>query len=142
MLPEEKYIHNLLSDFKMKKKYWVLICTVAFLFIAIITVIHMSNSRYNITGNIESVKVESSIDNIIDGPKETSDEKKISVLLNCIKNVKLNNKYRIKNRETAPIFYKITITFTDGKNKIYEYKVYPSTEYNDPFAEFYELFSK
>lgn len=127
----------------MKKRHIVLICIGALLLlitILIVVKVTVDNQKYNISGEIKSVEVESSLDSAIGGPIKTSEKEYISVLLNCIKDVKQNNKKRIKNIEQAPTFYEITFYFANGKNQTYKYTVYPATECNDPFGAFYALF--
>ncbi len=127
----------------MKKRYIVLICIGALLLllaIAMAAIITADNQKYNVSGEIKSVEVVSSLDGAIGGAKKTSEKDHITVLLDCIKKVKLNNKYRIKNIEQAPVFYEITFFFDNGKTKLYKYTVYPATEYSNPFKEFYDLF--
>lgn len=127
----------------MKKKNIVLIGISALLLLITIWIaikVTVDNQKYNISGEIKSVEVVSSLDSAIGGPIKTSEEKYISILLNCIKDVKNNNKNEIKNIDLAPTFYEITFYFANGENKTYKYTVYPATEYKDPFGPFYDLF--
>lgn len=127
-----------------EKKHIVLCCIGAVLLSLIVLVaakIVADNQKYNVKGDIKAVDVSSSVDGLVGCPKKTSDNKKISVLLDCIKKVQLNNKYRIRDIEQAPIFYEITFFFNDGKSETYQYTVYPAEAYNNPFESFYKLFN-
>lgn len=130
----------------MKKRHIALICIGALLllFVSVIAAkIIADNQKYHISGEIKAVEVVSSLDGpaFYGGPKKTSEKDHITILLDCLKKVKRNNKYRIKGIAQAPIFYEITFFYDNGKIKSYNYTVYPSTKYKDPFKEFYNLFS-
>lgn len=129
----------------MNKRRVGLICAGVLLLVMIagVTAVNLKiNKKYYITGDIRSAKVVSSLDEFTfrGGPKETEDEKQIAVLLDCIKKVRLNNKYRNTEVEIAPIFYEITFTFRDGKTATYSYTEYPATRYEYPFQDFYKFF--
>ena len=127
----------------MKKRHIALICIGALLLLLVIVIVAKiieDNQKYNISGEIKAVEVVSSVDGATGGPKKTSEKDNIIILLDCINKVKLNNKYRIEGIQQAPIFYEITFFYDNGKNKSYKYTVYPSTEYSNPFKEFYNLF--
>ena len=127
----------------MKKKHIVLICITSLLLLITVLIaikIIADNQKFNISGDIRAVEVTSSLDNVIGGPIKTSETEHISVLLNCIKEVKQNNKNRIYGIDLAPTFYKITFYFDDGSSKTYEYTTYPATQYKYPFEPFYDLF--
>ncbi len=125
----------------MKKRHVVLLCIgVLVLLLTVLIVIKKieDDQKYVIRGEIASVEV---VDSLRRGPIETSDTEAISVLLNCIKDVQKNNRRRIRDIEQAPTFYEITVHFANGEDQTYEYRVYPSTAYEDPFGPFYDLFS-
>lgn len=131
---------------KIKKRYVFFSCiglVVCLAAVAIFTLNFVANRKYYISGRIASVSVTSSLDGVGGSkrdPLQTSDRDELTVLLKCIKKVKINNQHRIKDIETAPISYNITFIFKSGQSKTYEYKVYPATECNNPFADFYEFF--
>ncbi len=94
------------------------------------------NQKYNIRGEIESVKVEGLG---LRNPIETSDKNAIAVLLKCLKKVKLNNQYMLEI-DLAPQVYEITFFFSNGKTETYQYKDFPAKKYNDPLLDFFNLF--
>ena len=130
---------------KIKKAFFCCCaCIVCFAAVAILTLNFIANQKYYISGSIASVSVTSSLDGLggsEERPLQTSDKGELAVLLKCIKKVKINNQHRIKGIETAPISYDITFIFKSGQSKTFEYKVYRATKCNNPFADFYELFS-
>lgn len=132
----------------MKKRYKLLICIGAILFLAAgaITVMMIAeNAKYNISGNISSISVSSSLDGIQGSEYKSrviTKKEEIDILLKCLKKVKINNQHRIKNIQLAPHFYEITFNFENGKTKTYEYVVYPATECNNPFEDYYNIFKQ
>ncbi len=124
----------------MKKKHWIIIGIGIILLVFAAFVLFRScseNQKFNISGKIASVRIESYTLNY---PVGTSDENAIAVLLECLKKVKLNNKYRIKDIEVAPFICDITFFFSDGKIKTYTYTAYPAEKYDNPFKDFFDMF--
>ena len=132
----------------MKKRHKLLICIGAVLFLvagAITVMMFVENAKYNISGNISSISVSSPLDGIQGSEYKSrviTKKEEIDILLKCLKKVKINNQHRIKNIQLAPHFYEITFNFENGKTKTYEYVVYPATECNAPFEDYYNIFKQ
>lgn len=100
----------------------------------------INHQHFIISGNVVSMTVETQFDNEWWEAHQPSDPERIAVMLECIKKCELNNEHRDGREETAPNDYVITFVFNDGKTETRKYTEYPSTEYRNPFGDYYRLF--
>lgn len=124
----------------MQRKQWTItLVIILFLAVLVLSVFFYSNRKFFIVRRVESVELNSPIDNkhIV-----TSDQKAIRVLKKCLRKTLKNNLKSNSKIEYAPIPVSIEFRFANGEKMSQEYEVYHSEDGKDrnPFGEFFDLF--